>query len=1228
MESSGVGRPRRQLARIIAGVLLGLVAALVLVLAAAVAALHHLEHRWLKPRIVSQVEAATGLQLDYQTARIAVLSGLRLEGLVVRTPPPFQGVAPDLLRVGSLEVQWSLGTLLSNSPRVEWVAARDVTLALVADEAGRTSLSGVMRPEAPEPPPLHPPLGASQQLAALLASAPPFGKAEISGVSLRYARVRSGEVLERWSLSGLAVTVEAKHQDDGWKILATTGQPGAPLPVELSREGSALPPAQALLELSFSAEAGASAARVQVDLDVARQTFDPQFTVRSLLHGTASAKFDGEKRHIAIELDRTQLTDSAEVQARLVLPDAVEAPPVVTRALVDVDLGRLLQWVPTEWRLFSLQRGKVHLEAQELTLGAIPQLGAQGRLGLDVEVAALQLARNNSRMRLESGRISWVATPDPQQGVSTQLAFALQGLEVGGPTTFFVPKASGQWEGKQLRPDPSSPIQVAGDAVLSGRVDALDVRSAGIRVTAERLGFQLQAPLAGEPPFALKADVPIGALRVVMADGREVLKGPVHVKLDVSEAFPRMDDPRLSRARARLEFDVGTMHASLDATKGADDVAYTLALQTPDLVAARPFIPESVAARVSWKHLAVNLASTGRLAGVFSPSPRLEHQTELRLQRPGWDDVSADTIAAVMNSQGDAWRHKGELDLRIEGLRIGETEAGFQHQTLTLDLDRRRPSLRLGLKSHAGLKMPLDAAVAFDRKARALRLDVKGELPPLGALSPLLAKAPLPAELDSSRLALNIELQGTLLGAITDISADGTLSLAPDLRRTASFEGKAVVDARGIRWRQEGLSISLPTLRWQVESDADGLQRSVHSHLTVERLSLGLSDRRLIFADLTSDTSATFTGQWEAGEIELKQLVKVRSLEQRPALPYPVQDLEGSFSVRWKPHGVIHVPDLYLSHSGTQTSLKARGRLDLSDNRRRLAVQGALEQDLSKLAQPGLLESSGKATVEFRVASPDLVVFRTLSNLLLQNVNVRLPEAGIAIEALDGNVPVNGNVELTGSGVRLLSDIDTNPYSMLRFADQHPLLTRSGFMSASSITTPFISIAPLAGNLSINQNVVSMSQLEMGVRGGRITGQCVLDWQGRHSLLEAHVRATGVRSSRGEPFDGNAAVVISGKDRSINGRAEILRIGNRHLLDLLDLEDPLHADPATNRVRYALGLGYPKHVRVSFNHGFGRLAITMGGPASLLRIDEIRGIPIGPMIDRVINSLPLAEATP
>ncbi|NRD43148.1 AsmA family protein [Corallococcus exiguus] len=1223
MDSPGAERPRRRLTRIIAGAGLILLATIVLLLIAVVTALHNLDHPWLKPHVVSQVEEASGVRLDYQTARIDVLSGLRLEGLVVRTPPQFQDVTPEFLRVGTLEAAWSFGALLKGPVRVERVAVRDANVVLVADEKGTTSLTNLTGPPEPEPVDEASP-GTSQQVADLFASPFPVSSIELSNVSLTYVRVQNSAVVDRWSLRGLEAGIEAKPQDKSWKLLVDLGKAGKPLALTLNREA---PAAEALLELALSVEASTDAAHVKVDLDIAKQTFDPRFTLRSLLHGVVTAKFDASKQHTTVELERTKLTDSAEVQAQLVLPDASEVPPVLTQALADVDLGRLLRWIPDDLRPFSLERGKVHLEAREVTLSDMPQLGAQGRLGLDVDVAKLLLVQEALKVELGDGRISLTATPDAPQGLAAKLAFALQGLDVGGATPLRVPKASGELTGHQLRPDLSSPFRVAGDAALSAKVEALDVRASGYRAMAERLGFNLQVPLTAKPPFALKADVPVEALRVT-TEGREVLKGPARVQLHVTDAFPTMEEPRLSKARARLELDVGTLHASLDATKGTDDVAYSLDAQLPDLVMARPFIPDDVAARFPWKHLAVTLASKGRLTALFAPSPRVDHQTELSLKKAGWDDISAASTTLALRSQGDEWKHKGDLALKVEGLRIGETDAGTQHQTLTFDVDRRKLSLKLGLTGHEGLKVAADAALAFNPKARALRMDVKGDFPPLGPLSPLLAKARVPPEVDPSKLAMSGELHGTLTGLITHLGSDGSFRLAPMPPRAASFEGKAHMDLRGVRWKQADQTINVPALRWEGESHADGAQRNVRTTLAVEKLTVSMNDRRFTFADLSSNSTATFTDQWEKGDIELKQLVKVRSMEQKPALPYPVQDVEASFSVVRKPTGVIRIPDLRLSNGGTQTVLKVRGRLDLSNDQQRMGLRGSLEQDLAHLARPGQVEGSGKVTVDFRVASPDLVVFRTTSSLKLQDVNVRMPESGIVVEALNGDVPLTENVEVSQDGVRLLNDLDVNPYSMLRFADQHPLLTRSGFMSADRITTPWVTIAPLAGNLAINQNVFSMSQLEMGVRGGRITGQCMLNWQGKHSTMEAHVRATGVKSSRGEPFDGNAAMVISARDRSINGRAEILRIGNRHLLDLLDVEDPHHTDPATNRVRYALGLGYPEHVRVSFKQGFGSLLITMGGLAKLVSIDEIRGIPLGPIVDRLITTMFPPEALP
>jgi translocation and assembly module TamB len=53
-----------------------------------------------------------------------------------------------------------------------------------------------------------------------------------------------------------------------------------------------------------------------------------------------------------------------------------------------------------------------------------------------------------------------------------------------------------------------------------------------------------------------------------------------------------------------------------------------------------------------------------------------------------------------------------------------------------------------------------------------------------------------------------------------------------------------------------------------------------------------------------------------------------------------------------------------------------------------------------------------------------------------------------------------------------------------------------------------------------------------------------------------------------------------------------------------------------NRVRLGLKVGYPKQVRLSFQHGFAGLAVELGGLAAAVRIDEIRGIPLGPALSR------------
>jgi hypothetical protein len=295
-------------------------------------------------------------------------------------------------------------------------------------------------------------------------------------------------------------------------------------------------------------------------------------------------------------------------------------------------------------------------------------------------------------------------------------------------------------------------------------------------------------------------------------------------------------------------------------------------------------------------------------------------------------------------------------------------------------------------------------------------------------------------------------------------------------------------------------------------------------------------------------------------------------------------------------------------------------------------VNASLDQDLGRLSRiPERMTGHGKLAIEANVTSPDFAHYLVRAAVKGQNVDVELARAGYALEAANGEVPITVALELGDQGLVIARSRTRNAYSMLRFADQLPLLRRSGFLSIKRLKTPFVSIAPLVGNLEVEQTFVSLRQFEMGVRGGNITGQCGLDWDGPNSTLELHVRASGVQSSHGEPFDGNIAVVISAADRTIDGRAEVLRIGERHLLDLLDLQDPLHVDGAMNRIRSALKFGYPDSLRLVFDHGFASAHLELGGLARLASIGELRGIPMGPIVDRMIAQMasgPDAKETP
>jgi hypothetical protein len=65
-------------------------------------------------------------------------------------------------------------------------------------------------------------------------------------------------------------------------------------------------------------------------------------------------------------------------------------------------------------------------------------------------------------------------------------------------------------------------------------------------------------------------------------------------------------------------------------------------------------------------------------------------------------------------------------------------------------------------------------------------------------------------------------------------------------------------------------------------------------------------------------------------------------------------------------------------------------------------------------------------------------------------------------------------------------------------------------------------------------------------------------------------------------------------------------------------------DPAINRIRSALAWGYPDKMRLTFDHGFASAHLELGGLARLVSISDLSGIPMGPIVDKLLA--PVLEA--
>lgn len=1290
---------------------LGLLAVVVTVVALALLALAYLDVRPMKGWIRGAAQGQ-GIALDFDRARVTI-GGVRLRGVRVASPAADAALAPQLISVGSIDGSWSLF-----SKRLDELVIRDVTITIVRNADGTTSLDRWLAgmPPRPEPPPE--PLS---QLARALVPEGLEAHARIEGVKVI--------VIDRDVGAGVSVGVGAASPRTATLTGLTATADLAEGKMKLTFGGSALqltvlgltqPPErrEAALQLRGELELAAGGhGRVVMEAALLRQTLAPELPpVKKLLGLAATIDFLPAEKRTRVQVEQLSLLDgAAALTAKAALDDLANGGvrPLLEEGALRVDLVALAKAVPPELGPLEIEGEPLVATVTQAALAPAPQgsMTASGKLvrlrwrelevrGLGLEVVASPPPKDGTQpaaaaaggplsagLRAEikipveqvtlpgltvrgvdvrllalrqpsAGEALWplevtgaiavasVTTPTQNaRALAVEAKATVQPTKVDATLTATLESLSGAASLQGLRleattaltpPAPGAPLLAAtGTVAASGTIatfrDATGKRAQDVRFTA---GAQLAGAAPARARFALDAKT-----FVVPGLGQQLgpafRGGPLHAEVEATKLELDALDPGKSRGEATIAARYGraTLDAKVQGSRAKLD--WQLAAKVPSVAIAgapaRPPAPRQPPTQLS--QLAVASKGSAALAGGL----RFDHETTIDLGGVGTAAAAMRGVHLRAVTGGSTTQHQGTIDAAIDSITSAGKPLGGAKLQLTTKLDLTRPSVELRVTgARPATDLRLSASVGPRSSGHAVRWQARGTFGDLASLAAFLPPGP-----DWQRLALDLEGSGAVTGVITSVRG-GVPVVARDPAASARGVQKLALTVRELHYRDLALtSADIATMTVATEVSL-GETRTATIDVEVPQLAAVSSGVKLGAEALAMRLEASFAHRRGAahplaGELGVKLTVRARSAKQTVVPWYALTAPELSLTINGDVTQKLALA-MQLANPGAGTKLELEGDLerDLGDpaagvlGRSSLAVHGTLEQKLDSLnAAPETLKARGHLAMPFQIESGDLSLFRTTAKLTLRDVAIDLPGKKLRVAQVRGELPVTQEIVITASGPKLVGQGERGLFSQLRFPDYRPFAGSGDYLSIGELTYAGKSYGPVAGNARVDRDIVAIDQLELAALGGKITGQCLAELRGVDTQLAFRGKLTGIQpsvpallpSSQGEEtapstdkLDANAAITIIPYRYGLEGRMEIVRIGRAHLLALLDLWDPFRADVAANRVRLALKVGYPEQVRLHFSRGFASLAIDLGGLAGVVRIDEIRGIPIGPAL--------------
>lgn len=817
-------------------------------------------------------------------------------------------------------------------------------------------------------------------------------------------------------------------------------------------------------------------------------------------------------------------------------------------------------------------------------------------------------------------------------------------------------------------------------ATASLPITSIELRQPGQSLTVKEVRADVRATVRDPVHFDMTITVPWDDIAVRGAGGLALSLGAGNVGITAADMALNAADPAQSQGRIRVtsslpRADVRT--PEMDAA--VRDLALTLdavlaGARPPTLAGSLPIGRLDIRDRKRGQRLA--RVAGGKLAWqvnnlVIHAEDPLRTTAEIAVEA-ALPSVSLPTAGtggaefALPEIKAALALGRQVYDANVRLVLAGVKVDGKRHDARLVTTVHARAALRkpgididVAVRGAEGPELGARLAAHYQRDRRSLVYDLGLVAERLEAIEALLpAEVREAHQLDWKALRLEVKGEGEVREVIRRFRKDLTPVLADDPLLALRGEQTLTVDLTGLDYRAPDQAVQVPQLAIRFHGSRDEGPIIANLDITSPNIHIDSAGAPIDIVGLAHHVGLSSVGPPERSRVEMQLTTEVERVEQE-FIGYPVA------KARLVARGHIdrllslRVEELRFDNPAGGTRLEARAAVDRvsvsgrvpagaalpdRDNddddaltmpgRQALSLSGTLRQTLDTVSLgKGAPRMRGKVALPFRVESGDLSAFRVAAQLQLEDVHVALPREGIAVEDFDGVIPVAVDLALSpGGDVILLGGPGKNLYSRTRFLDVHPFLRDRHYLTVKRITAMGETIGPLAGNLRVERDTVALDQLQLGYRGGNIAGQLLVDYRNGSPSVQFRGNITGVRpgSGKGEVLDANAAITFIPDKLDLEGRIQMVRISRAHLIEVLDVIDPYRENVDINRVRLGLEVGYPKFVRLVMNDGFLAVKIELGGVASLVRIGEIRGVALGPLMNIYVAPVmaPGAGATP